>query len=107
MPYISTTNNQSYVIDTGDESQQREITIDGQALQIDWSQLAPLTADAKGQIVTGRCAGDCSRGVISPVNIKRQCPETFRLYLLCPYFFHLHELFAAAVLPNHPVFLAV
>ncbi|TMF51556.1 MAG: biotin/lipoyl-binding protein [Chloroflexi bacterium] len=53
MPYISTTNNQSYVIDTGDEGQQREITIDGQALQIDWSQLAPLAADAKGQIVTG------------------------------------------------------
>ena len=53
MPYISTTNNQSYVIDTGDESQKREITIDGQALQIDWSQLAPLAADAKGQIVTG------------------------------------------------------
>jgi biotin carboxyl carrier protein len=53
MPYISTTNNQSYTINTGDENQQHQITIDGQALQIDWSQLAPLAADAKGQAVTG------------------------------------------------------
>ena len=53
MPYIATTNNQSYTINTGDESQQREITIDGQTYEIDWSQLAPLAADAKAQIVTG------------------------------------------------------
>jgi biotin carboxyl carrier protein len=53
MPYISTTNNQAFTINTGEENQQREITIDGQALQIDWSQLAPLVADAKGQIATG------------------------------------------------------
>ena len=53
MLYISTINDQSYTINTGDENQQREITIDGQALQIDWSQLAPLAADAKGQTVTG------------------------------------------------------
>ena len=52
MPYISTTNDQSYTIITGTENQQ-EITIDSQSLSVDWRQLAPLAADAKGKIAIG------------------------------------------------------
>lgn len=52
MSYISTTNNQSYIVGTNAENQ-REITIDGHALNIDWRQLAPLAADAKGKIGSG------------------------------------------------------
>ena len=52
MSYISTTNNQSYTVITGAENQQ-EITIDGQTANIDWRQLAPLAADAKGKVGTG------------------------------------------------------
>jgi biotin carboxyl carrier protein len=53
MPYISTINNQSFTITTGDEGQHRTITIDGQAHEIDWLQLASLAADAKGQVASG------------------------------------------------------
>lgn len=52
MPYISTTNNQSYTIVTDTENQQ-EITIDGQPLRIDWQQLAPLAADVKDKTAIG------------------------------------------------------
>ncbi len=52
MSYISTINDQSYTVVTGTENQ-REITIDGHALNIDWRQLAPLAADAKGKIGVG------------------------------------------------------
>jgi biotin carboxyl carrier protein len=52
MPYISTTNSQSYTIVTGTENPQ-QITIDGQILNIDWRQLAPLAADAKGKTGMG------------------------------------------------------
>jgi len=52
MSYISTTNDQSYTIVTGAENSQ-EITIDGQTLNIDWRQLAPLAADAKGKTGMG------------------------------------------------------
>jgi biotin carboxyl carrier protein len=48
MPYISTTNNQSHAIVVDTENPQ-EITIDGHAWDIDWRQLAPLAADAKGK----------------------------------------------------------
>lgn len=53
MPYISTINNQAHSIDTGEEEQQRSVTIDGQAYEIDWQQLAPLAADERGQAVPG------------------------------------------------------
>ncbi|HLH63607.1 MAG TPA: biotin/lipoyl-containing protein [Ktedonobacteraceae bacterium] len=53
MAYISTVNNQSHTIDTGENSDQRVITIDGTTLSIDWRHIAPLAADAKGQIGTG------------------------------------------------------
>src|SRR6202049_1522168 len=52
MSYISTTNNQSYTIVIGTENLQ-EITIDGQTLNVDWRQLAPLAADTKGKTGMG------------------------------------------------------
>src|SRR5579872_2479836 len=52
MSYISTTNDQSHIIVINPENQQ-EITIDNRPLKIDWRQLAPLAADAKGKIGMG------------------------------------------------------
>lgn len=52
MAYISTTNNQSYTIFTGAENSP-EITIDSRILNVDWRQLAPLAADAKGKTAMG------------------------------------------------------
>lgn len=52
MPYIATINNRPYAIVSSTENQQ-EMTIDGNALTIDWQQLAPLAADAKGKISMG------------------------------------------------------
>lgn len=53
MSYSSSINEHVYRIDTGEPSQQREITIDGTTYKIDWRFIAPLTADAKGQVNTG------------------------------------------------------
>jgi biotin carboxyl carrier protein len=49
MPYISTVNEHSYRVNTGEHNQQRDITIDGTAYTIDWRFIAPLAADGKGQ----------------------------------------------------------
>ena len=54
MTYISTINNQAHTIDTGENSDQRNITIDGTIQSIDWRHIAPLAADAKGQATGGR-----------------------------------------------------
>lgn len=48
MPYIATVNNQSYHVDTGENGQKYTITLEGDAHAIDWRQIAPLAADAKG-----------------------------------------------------------
>jgi len=53
MPYSSSINEQVYHIDTGEQSQQREITIDGTTFKIDWRFIAPLAGDAKGQVNAG------------------------------------------------------
>src|SRR2546425_6454671 len=53
MPYSSSVNDQVYRIDTGEQSLQREITIDGTPYKIDWRFLAPLAADAKGLVSSG------------------------------------------------------
>jgi len=53
MPYIATVNEQAYRIDTGDNSEQREITINGNTHKIDWRFIAPLAAEARGQLNTG------------------------------------------------------
>jgi biotin carboxyl carrier protein len=53
MPYISSINKQAFSITTGEEEQHRTVTIDGQARDIDWQQLAPLAADTPGQVANG------------------------------------------------------
>ena len=53
MPYISTINDRSYRVDTGESSSQRTIVIEGTPYSIDWRQLAPLAADTKGQVSIG------------------------------------------------------
>jgi len=53
MPYISTVHEQAYRVDTGENSPQRDITIDGTPSKIDWRFIAPLAADAKGSVSMG------------------------------------------------------
>lgn len=53
MAYISSISERNYTIETTENDQQREITIDGLARHIDWRQIAPLAADAKGLIAQG------------------------------------------------------
>jgi biotin carboxyl carrier protein len=53
MPYIAATNEKTYRVEAGDDQQQREIAIDGANYAIDWRAIAPLAADAKGQIAVG------------------------------------------------------
>ena len=53
MTYISSAGDTAYTIDTGEYSPQREISIDGMRYTIDWRQIAPLAADAQGQIMVG------------------------------------------------------
>ncbi len=53
MAYISSISEKQYTIETTENGQQREITIDGQTHQIDWQQIAPLATDAKGHIAQG------------------------------------------------------
>ncbi|HET7641757.1 MAG TPA: hypothetical protein VFK47_23800, partial [Ktedonobacteraceae bacterium] len=53
MPYSSTVHEHAYRIETGEQSVQREITIDGREYKIDWRAIAPLAADAKGQVTLG------------------------------------------------------
>ena len=45
MPYSSTVNDNAYQIDTGENSPQQEITIDGNTYKIDWRSIAPLAAN--------------------------------------------------------------
>ena len=53
MPYISTVNERPYRVATGEQNQQRDITIDGTAYSIDWRFIAPLAADDKSQASVG------------------------------------------------------
>jgi biotin carboxyl carrier protein len=53
MPYIATIQDQSYRVETGEHTAQREITIAGVSRKIDWHAIAPLSADAKGKIGAG------------------------------------------------------
>jgi biotin carboxyl carrier protein len=52
MSYISSVNGDSYRVETGENTPQRTITIDGIPYTIDWRQIATL--DAKGQSSGGR-----------------------------------------------------
>jgi biotin carboxyl carrier protein len=53
MAYISTVDDKAFNIDTGENSPQRDISIDGMRHSIDWRQIAPLAADAKEQSTVG------------------------------------------------------
>jgi len=53
VPYISTIDDRSYRIDTGANSSQRTIIVEGTPHAIDWRQIAPLAADTKGQVGIG------------------------------------------------------
>ena len=49
MAYIASVNDQSFSIDTGEHTPQRDILVDGMPHSIDWRRIAPLAADTKGQ----------------------------------------------------------
>jgi biotin carboxyl carrier protein len=53
MAYISNIGEHTYTIETEENGQQQQLVIDGKARQIDWRQIAPLAADAKGQLAQG------------------------------------------------------
>lgn len=53
MAYISSIRETNYTIATEEDGQQRQIVLDGAAQEIDWRQIAPLAADAKGQTGQG------------------------------------------------------
>jgi biotin carboxyl carrier protein len=53
MPYISTVNERIYRVDTGENDQQRDITIDRTTYQIDWRSIAPLAANTRSQSGAG------------------------------------------------------
>lgn len=53
MPYISSVNDQTYHIDTGENAPQRDIIIEGTTQHVDWRRIASLAADAKGQVNAG------------------------------------------------------
>jgi biotin carboxyl carrier protein len=50
---VTTLHGQEHHIDTGEDGHPAMITLDGQAHEIDWKQLAPLAADAKGHAEMG------------------------------------------------------
>jgi biotin carboxyl carrier protein len=53
MSYITTINQQTYHIDAGENGAQDQITLDDITYQIDWRQLAILSADMKGNVGSG------------------------------------------------------
>ncbi len=52
MAYITTVNNQTYRIDTGEEGQQ-SVVLEGAEYTINWRQIALLAADSKGVVSEG------------------------------------------------------
>lgn len=53
MSYITTVQNQTYTLETDENGQRRNITFEGATHTIDWKQIAPLAADAKGNVSAG------------------------------------------------------
>lgn len=86
MPYIATTQEKPYRVETGDGKPQREVAIDGANYAVDWRVVAPLAADAKGQIgiggrfsllIDGASYEIFARRVIKPGEEKGQLYELF------------------------------
>ena len=50
---VTTFDGQERHVDTGEDEHPARITLDGQAHDIDWKQIAPLAPDAKGHIEAG------------------------------------------------------
>lgn len=53
MAYISRVNEQTYTLEAEASDHQQAVVLDGERLTIDWQQVAPLAADAKGHIEQG------------------------------------------------------
>lgn len=53
MSYIATIGDHSYKIEAGEAGQTRMLKLDGETRTLDWHQLAPLAADAKGNVSAG------------------------------------------------------
>ena len=53
MAYIAKVSNQQYSVDTGENGQQRSVMLEGVEHTIDWRAIAPLAADAKGNVSAG------------------------------------------------------
>jgi biotin carboxyl carrier protein len=51
--YVASVGDKAHIVDAGESSPQREISIDGMSYNIDWRQIAPLAADAQGQSSVG------------------------------------------------------
>jgi len=86
MPYIATAQDKTYRVETGDGKQPREVKIDDAPYAIDWHAIAPLAADAKGQIsvggrfsllIDGASYEIFARRVIKPGEEKGQLYELF------------------------------
>jgi biotin carboxyl carrier protein len=53
MAYISSIREKSYKLEADENDQPRQIVLDSIPLSIDWCQIAPLAADAKGHVAQG------------------------------------------------------
>ena len=53
MAYISNVAEKSYIVDTGENSPQREIRIDEQRFEIDWQQIATPANSLQSQSKVG------------------------------------------------------
>lgn len=54
MAYIASVNGNNYRVESGENVQQRTITIDGIPYPVDWQQIASLASQKKGQSAGGR-----------------------------------------------------
>ncbi len=88
MAYISTIDGKTYRIDTGENSHQRDIVIEGATHSIDWRHIAPLAADAKGEsgiggryslIIAGKSYEIFARRINKPDEVNGQ---TFEIQVL-------------------------
>lgn len=53
MAYVASAGDKAHIVDAGESSPQREISIDGMTYSIDWRQIEPLAPDVHGQGAVG------------------------------------------------------